>query len=152
MWEVKIITIILIILLGYVIFYFSLFSRTNKLSNRIGKYCVYVKKRSPLMNNLYCLYKGIIRSISLFIMKIPPLAIYIKQYEVYITNENKRETIPADFVATKLLVSFIFFVILIILGNIKDYLIKEVDVIFFILVGFVIPDIYYIIKYNDKKR
>ncbi len=149
--EFNMIHVGVILLVLYFLIYLIILNRTKKLEARIGRYCTYNRKINPLCNYLYCLYKGIIRSISLFIMKIPLFSIYIEQYKIYITKDNRDWVIPADFISNKILVSILFFLFIISIKQIDGNMVDDIQIIIFILLGYIVPDIYNMIKYNRRK-
>lgn len=144
--------IAIILCLLYILVYLLSLNRTKKLEARIGKYCAYNRKRPLIINYVYCFYKGLIRSISLFLMKLPLFSVYIEQYRKYITKENRNHVIPADYISNKILVSFIFFLIITSVKEIDGSIITDVEIIIFVLLGYIIPDIYNMIKYNNRKN
>ena len=85
-------------------------------------------------------------------MKISLFSVYIEQYRKYITKENRNHVIPADYISNKILVSFIFFLIITSVKEIDGSIITDVEIIIFVLLGYIIPDIYNMIKYNNRKN
>jgi len=149
--EIDVIHICIILLLIYLLFHLLLLNRTNNLEMRIGTYCISKRKRLSILNYFYCLYKGVVRLISLFLMKISTFTIYIKQYEKYITRKNRHSVIPADFVSNKILISILFFLSIIGIKQLDGNSINDTDIIIFTLLGYIVPDIYNMIKYNNKQ-
>ncbi len=150
--EINAIYIFIILILIYFLSKFLLLLRINKFNIRIGTYCIPKKNKINILIYPYCLYKGFVRTISLFLIKIPTFTTYIEQYEKYITKRNKSSVIAADFISNKILVSILFLILILLTKQIKGNIITDVDIIIFILLGYIIPDFYNMIKDNKKNR
>jgi hypothetical protein len=152
--EFGFIHMVIIILLSYLLFYLIFLNRSISLRCKIDRHCVNGKNNRkcelPFKKYVFCIYKGMVRGLSLFLMKIPMMDKYIKEYKKYITSSNKSDIIPADFISNKILLSAIFLLIINIIGSIDGNLVIDAEVIVFTLLGYVIPDLYYDIKYNKK--
>lgn len=143
--------ICIIVILLWLFYYLLRLNNAINLNMRIGKYCLIEKKKTKIIYYFYYICIGISRSISNFIGKIPIMEVYFSKYKKYISPTNQ-VLIPADFISIKILNSFIFLFIIMNIYRIDGNIVTNAQIIVFTLLGYIIPDLFYIIELNHRKQ
>ena len=149
-----IIVLIQVVLIIFLVIIITLFLRLNnaiKLEKRIARYSVKRENDNtdmPVVSKLWGKYLLFVKNQRKKIRKLFP--ILTKMYDKYsVGSEHRAE----DYITHKLIISFIFVILTIIAMSIQGRFVTLLQIIFSLIIGFYILDIYLIIvrKANKKK-
>lgn len=145
--------LILLFILALVIYYYLLLKRKIKINKRLLKYSVYKETHNPkLFDNLVSSYNSFIKKLSKSLYASKFLKKYSLKYQKYINKENINYMDKMDFVSKKIIISFLFIIIVFIYDIIKFKTITFIQLIFASLIGFYILDILLISKNKLLKK
>lgn len=148
-----ILILILLFLLAIVIYYYTLLRRKVLINKRLLKYSIYKESHDPkLFDNIFNCYDKLVKVISKKLYKSKLLTKYSLKYKKYINKENKDYLDKMDFVSKKILISFLFILIVLVFDIIKNKSFNFIQLIFSFLIGFYTLDIFLISKNKFLKK
>jgi tight adherence protein B len=146
--QIGVVAIILII--TFMIFRYR---KSAKLEKRISAFSVNTTKDNVWLsldsfsNNYYRLIKGL----SSFLKKSRFFTKYSNHYKSYLSSsENNNKAM--DFVSNKIIIALIFLIVAVFIKTIQYELLDYYEMFFILLIGFFIPDIFYMIKYRFYRK
>ena len=150
----RLIQIILVLIILGIINYFIKLSRALKLEKRLANFAItYKKDEEPsLFDKVYEFIWHLVKCVSKILKKSQVFSKYSTKYNRYISYEEKDTKEGIDYITTKFLIS-----ICISLLSLITFAFQKVPMNFMIsllifILTFFIPDIYWKIKFNYKRR
>lgn len=148
-----IIEIVLLYILAIVFYFLILLNRKIKIEDRFGIYTIYKKeKKVQIFDDLFNLGNSIIKLITKFLYKIKLFDNYSLRYQKYIKKEDGLKVDKMDYVSRKVIYSLLFLLIVILFDLFRNQSITLFQILFSILVGFFILDIFLISEKIFLKR
>ena len=148
-----ILILILLFLLAIVIYYYKLLRRKVLINKRLLKYSIYKESHdSKLFDNIFNSYDKLVSKISKKLYKSKFLTKYSLKYRKYINKENKDYLDKMDFISKKLIISFLFILIVLVFDIFKNESFTFIQLIFSFLIGFYTLDIFLISKSKLLKK
>jgi len=144
--------IVLIILFFVSIYLLYKYSRAIRFEKRIGRYSAIVinDNTKSFFDVIYLKFGKIVKKLRNILLKLKIFNNYAKKYSKYISFEDSKRIEPIDYITSKILISLLF-VILIILSNAIQYKVLPIfEIIIYLILGFYLLDIYLILK--QKRR
>lgn len=145
--------IIIFILIGIVIWLLRLKKAIN-LEKRIGKYTIEAIEDNELsfFEYMYLYYTKTRSWLTLFLHKIKIFDRYSLKYEKYMDKSKRLREEPMDYISMKIMCGFLVFAI-VVLSDVMQYQpISMIQVIYSLLIGFFVPDIYLISRNQYRKK
>ncbi|MEG1495578.1 MAG: type II secretion system F family protein [Bacilli bacterium] len=149
-----IIQIFIILLLLGITVWLLLLTKAIKYEKRISKYAIDSIKdtEESFFDKVFRLYHYIRSLLSKFLHKIHIFDTYSLKYSKYIDGSKKLREEPMDYISLKILSSFLVLAV-VILSDVMQYQpISFIQVVYSLLIGFFVPDIFLISKNKLKKR
>lgn len=137
----------LLVIISLFILYFKKSIKTEK---RIAKFAiepVYDKSES-VFDKLLKMYYKVLKRVRNVLSGFVTLKKYSKRYDKYVNIVNRVYKDGLDFVASKILMAFIFIFVAIFSKTIQYQILRAYEISLPLLAGFFIPDIVYIIIYK----
>ena len=126
-----ILILILLFLLAIVIYYYKLLRRKVLINKRLLKYSIYKESHdSKLFDNIFNSYDKLVSKISKKLYKSKFLTKYSLKYRKYINKENKDYLDKMDFISKKLIISFLFILIVLVFDIFKNESFTFIQLIF----------------------
>lgn len=142
---VFILQLILLYFIALIFYYLMLLNRKIKIKDRLGKYSIFKNiNETKFFDDFFNIFDNFIKIISKFLTKLKIFNTYSLKYLKYIKKEDKDKIKPMDFIAKKVLISFLFLFIVICFDMIKYIPISFLQVLFALLVGFFTLDLFLI--------
>ncbi len=136
-----IIELILIYLIALIFYYLLLIRRRIKIADRLNRFSVYKEKpETKLFDDFFNFYDNFIKNISKFLYKIKIFDTYSLKYQKYIKKEDNKDKM--DYISKKILIGFLFIIILIVFNVFKSRTISILEIIMTFLIGFFSLDIF----------
>ncbi len=144
------IQISIIIVLLSIVFLIIKYRRGLELDRRISQFSVNALRDNSLslLDSIANFYYKIINKITSVLKKSVFMTKYSKKYDKYVLINDTGHKTGYDFVASKIIISFIFLLIAIFSKTIQYQVLHLYEIVFPLLVGFFLPDILYMIKYR----
>ena len=156
-----IIELILLYLISLIIYYLFLLIRKIKINERFGTYTISKKdKETQIFDEIFELGYNFVKFISKTLYKIKIFDKYSLKYQKYIKKEDKNKIDKMDFISKKIIISFVFLLIVILYDVVKYQKINFFQVILAFVFGFFTLDLLMIStnkllerkKHNDLLR
>lgn len=145
--------IIILILVGITIWLLKLTKAIN-LEKRIARYTVdsVSDSEQSFFDYVYLYYEKTRNSLSRLLHKLKIFDTYSKKYEKYIDGSKREREEAMDFISTKIMCGVLVLAI-VILSDVMQYQpIFGLQIIYSLLIGFFIPDIYLLARNNYRKK
>ncbi len=148
-----IVQMVLIISLMWLIVWFYRVNTSTTTTNRFKKYCVEPinDNTTPFLEKLHRFYVGLKRKFSKFLVKSASLKKYSKKYENMLDYSKINREDPMDYVSTKFIWAILCSILIILSDVLRYQSISISQVLTVFLVGFFVPDIYWISKRKIRK-
>ncbi|MGE5455655.1 MAG: type II secretion system F family protein [Ignavibacteriales bacterium] len=137
------------VILLIITFFVFRFRKSVKLEKRISAFSINTEKDDIWLSldSFSNYYHRMIKGLSICFKKSTLLTKYSYKYKKYISlSDNNKNAM--DFVSNKIFISFIFLIMAIFAKTIQFQLLHSYEIVVPLLVGFFLPDIYYIVKYR----
>ena len=132
-----IIELILLYLISLIIYYLFLLIRKVKINERFGIYTISKKnKETQIFDEIFELGYNFVKFISTILYKIKIFDKYSLKYQKYIKKEDKNKIDKMDFISKKVIISFVFLLIVILYDVFKYQKINFFQVILAFVFGF----------------
>jgi len=145
---------ILILSIIYLIIQVLKFKRVIELEKRILRFSVFsiTDKPDSFFDKLEQEYQKILKSISRIISKSKIIKKHSKRYEKYIDQTKIVRDNELDIISNKIIISMLTLLIMLISDIIRLQSISLTQIIFSLLLGYFIPDLFIMINHNRKKK
>ncbi len=138
-----ILELILLYLIALVFYYLFLLIRKIKIEDRFLRYTIYKKEEnSKIFDLLFELGNNFIKSFSKFLYKFSFLDKYSLKYQKYIKKEDREKINRMDYVSKKIIISFIFLIIVLLYDLFKYQKISIFQILISMLFGFYVLDLF----------
>ncbi len=144
----------LIIFLLVIAFFLFRMSNTIRKDKRINRFSIEALTEKPksLFDKLDNIYNNILNSLSKKLKKIKSFNKYSLKYEKYIEKHEKSKKDPMDFVSNKIIISILAIIITIISNAFRLRPFTFLQILFSLLFGFYLPDMFLILKEKRKHK
>ncbi len=153
--DIIFIILVIIMLIIFFILMKYLFQEYHKsyIEKRFTNYSLnsFKDKETPFFEIIYRLVKKTLKKITVFLKKNTFLKKYSLRYEKYISFDNIESIEPLDFVSTKILIG-LFVGILYSVCTIIQNNFNGMTLLLFIIIGFIVPDLYFYLSYKNRKK
>ncbi len=144
-------------LLGLIIVsiaFFLMINKALKLEKRITRFSIssITDKPSSFFDRANTRYDSIIEKISKILSKSKVLVKYSKRYDKYIDKTKLVKDDTLNIMSNKVLLSVLAVLITIVSDVLRRHAISIIQLIFALVLGFVIPDIFLAINYKKKQK
>ncbi len=145
---------LLIILLTIFIIYLVLAKRSIDIEKRITKFSIssITDKPTSFFDRIYTRYDKLISSISDKLSKSKILSNYSKKYDKYIDKTKYIRNSAMDIITNKFLLSIMAVLITIVSDALRRHPVNIIQLIFALIVGFFIPDIFLALNHKKKQK
>ncbi len=135
--------LVLIYLIALICYYLSLIRRKIKIEERLNRFTISKpREEKSFFEDFFLVFDNFIKAISKFLYKIKIFNTYSLKYQKYIRKEDKELIDKMDFVSKKVLLSFVFLLILIIVKIFKTETISLIEILSALLIGFYTLDVF----------
>ena len=144
----------IIFLLGIIILFTLFYRKSMRLEKRIGKYGVEPLKDSStsFQDQLHLQYKKVLDWLKKGISKSVFMTDYGKKYDKYVGVIDNDYTCGLDFVANKIMVSFVVLLIAVFSKTIQYQVLDLYEICFPLILGFYVPDFIYMYHYKQYRE
>ena len=145
---------ILIITIMYLLIQVLKFKRVINLEKRILRFSVnsITYKPDSFFDKLENKYKKLLAGISKIIGKSKLITNHSKKYEKYIDKTKIVRDNELDIISNKIVISVLIFIIMVISDIIRMQQVSIYQILFSLILGFFIPDLFMMITHNRKKK
>ncbi len=149
-----ILQIIIIFILFAIMIWLLKLVRAIRYEKRISKYTIDSIKEDSLsfFDRVNIAYFEICHRLSKALKKIRIFDTYSKKYEKYIDGSKQIRDEPMDYISTKILCGILVFLIVLVSDVLQYKPISLIQVIYSLLIGFFLPDLFLISRNQFRKR
>lgn len=148
-----VIELVLLYIVTLAFYYFFLLIRKININDRLGSYTIYKEKKDKkIFDEIFLFGNSFMKKISKILYKVKIFDNYSLKYQKYIKKEDKNKIDKMDFISKKLILTFLFFLIVIIYDLFRYQRITFIQVFLSLIFGFYILDILLISTNKLLKR
>ena len=147
------IELVLIYLLAVLFYFLMLLNRKIKIQDRLGVYTIYKNENNiKIFDDIFTIFDDLIRSLSKILYKLKIFDNYSTRYQKYIKKNENLDIDKMDFVSRKIIYSILFLIIVILFDLFRKQSLTIFQIIFSLLVGFLILDVFLISESKFLKK
>ena len=150
-----IVEILFLYFIALIVYYLYVLNRKIRIENRFKMYTIKKEKdEKKVFDFIFELSHSFIKKFSAFLYKIKVFNNYSLKYQKYISKEEKEYVDKMDFVSKKVLLSILFFVIVLFFDAFKYRSVTVIQLIFAMVFGFYVLDLFMIStnKFLEKRK
>lgn len=147
-----IIQLLLVITLVVITFLLSRLSKSLKKEKRLTRFAIDALSDKPIsfFDKVQKIYYGLVKKVTNSLKKSNLFKNYSKKYEIFVDQTEIIRKDPMDFISNKIIISFLAIIITIVSDVLRLHSINVLQLLFAMLVGFFIPDVF--LKIEEKRR